>query len=43
MPGDMKIPLVIINGSKWTYLMIDGKMVLGKSYADGSDYVFEKQ
>lgn len=43
MPGEIKTSLVVINGSKWTHQIVDGKMVLGKSYVDGSDYVFVKQ
>ncbi|MFD1602436.1 hypothetical protein ACFSJW_21590 [Flavobacterium artemisiae] len=43
MPGEPKTSFVIVNDAKWTYQIVDGKMVLGSSYVDGSDYFFEKQ
>jgi hypothetical protein len=40
---DPKILLVKINNSKWTYSLSNGKMILGKSYVDGPDLVFERK
>ncbi|KAF2333816.1 lipoprotein [Flavobacterium daemonense] len=42
--GESKIPIVNIDGSKWTYGISDkGEMILGKSYTDGSDLYFVRQ
>lgn len=38
-----KVFLVKINESKWTYNLTNEKMILGKSYVDGPDLVFEKR
>ncbi len=41
--NDPQILLVKINNSKWTYDFTEGKMILGKSYVDGPDLIFERK
>lgn len=40
---ETKIFMVIINSTKWTYNLSNGKMKLGNSYVDGQDLYFEKK
>jgi hypothetical protein len=41
--GETKIFLVVINSTKWTYNLSNGKMKLGISYIDGPELYFEKK
>lgn len=41
--GESKILLVKIDGSKWTYSLTNGIMMLGQSYVDGADLYFERK
>jgi len=42
-PGESKILLVKINGSKWTYDLTNGKMTLGRSYVDGPTLILGRK
>lgn len=42
-PGEEMILLVKINSSKWTYSMTNGQMILGSSYIDGPNLIFERK
>jgi hypothetical protein len=39
-PSEPKTLLVKFNNLKWGYQLTDGKMTLGQSYSDGSDFIF---
>ena len=39
----LKVLLVEINNSKWSYKLTNGKMILGQSYFDGPDLIFERK
>lgn len=41
--GESKMLLVKIDGSKWTYSLTNGTMMLGQSYIDGGDLYFERK
>ncbi len=41
--NEPQILIVKINSSKWTYDFKDRKMILGKSYVDGPDLIFERK
>ena len=41
--GESKMLLVKIDGSKWTYSLTNGIMMLGQSYIDGADLYFERK
>jgi hypothetical protein len=42
-PEESKMLLVKIDNLKWTYNLTNGKMILGRSYVDGSDLYFERK
>lgn len=43
-PEEKKWPFVIINNQKWTYVSLaPNKIIIGKSYVDGSDLYLVKQ
>nr|WP_315194875.1 hypothetical protein [uncultured Flavobacterium sp.] len=41
--GESKMLLVKIDGSKWTYSLTNGTMMLGQSYIDGANLYFERK
>jgi len=41
--NERKILLVKIDNSKWTYNLTNGVMILGKSFVDGPNLVFERK
>lgn len=42
-PGKTKLDLVIIEGSKYIYSLVDGQMKLDESYIDGESLYLKKQ
>ena len=41
--SDPKVLLVKINSTKWTYDLTNGIMILGLSYVDGPNLIFERK